>query len=96
MGKTFEKQAKTIENQRSEISVINGSGKQIFKCNEVAKSDFNIYRSGVPHGKQKEIFNKLVNERALQFVDIKDKIDPNNLVYKFSGNENKPKDFGNC
>ena len=35
------------------------------------------------HEKQKEIFDKLVNERALQFADIKYKIDPNKLVYQF-------------
>ena len=45
--------------------------------------------------KQKEIFNRLVSERALKFTEIKDKIDLNNLVFKFSGSENKSKDFGN-
>ena len=45
--------------------------------------------------KQKEIFNRLVKERALEFSDIKDKIDPNNLVYIFKTGENEPKDFGN-
>ena len=28
-------------------------------------------------------------------ADIKDRIDPNDLVYNFKGNENKSKDFGN-
>ena len=45
------------------------------------------------HEKQKEIFNRLVKERALEFCDIKDKFDLNNLVHKFSGNENKSKDL---
>ena len=47
------------------------------------------------HEKQMKIFNKLVNERALQVANIKDKliliIDP----YKFSVSGNNPKDFGN-
>ena len=52
MGKAFEKQTKTIEHQgKNQISVIKESGKQITESNEVAKNDFNIYRSGVPHGK---------------------------------------------
>ena len=42
-----------------------------------------------------EIFNRLVKERALQFGDIKDNIDPNNLVYRFKTSGNEPKDFGN-
>ena len=47
------------------------------------------------HEKQKEIVNELVKERALEFSDIKDKIDPNNRVYTFKTNRNEPKDFRN-
>ena len=47
------------------------------------------------HAKQKEIFNRLVKDRALEFSDIKDKVDPNNLVYTFKTGGNEPKDFGN-
>ena len=83
-GKTFEKQTKTIEDQgKNRISAIKESGKQIIEFNEVAKNYFNIDRSGVAHNKQKEIFNELVKERALEFPSIKDKIDPNNLAYTF-------------
>ena len=49
----------------------------------------------MPHEKQKEIFNRLVKESALEFSDIKDKIDPNNLVDTFKTDENEPKDFRN-
>ena len=49
----------------------------------------------MPHEKQKEIFNRLVKERALQFSDTKDKIDPNGLVYTFKTDGNETKDFGN-
>ena len=89
METTFEKQTKTIEDQaKCQISAIKYSGEQIIESNEVAKNDFDIDRSGVSHEKQREIFNRPVNERALLFSDIKDKIDTDNLVHKFNGKEN--------
>ena len=39
------------------------------------------------HEKKKEILNRLVKERALEFDDIKYMIDTNNLVYKYSDNK---------
>ena len=91
--KNRQKQLKIRE--KNQISAIKKSRKQIIESNEVAKNDFNIDRSGVSHEKQKEIFNRLVKERALEFSDIKDKIAPNNLVYTFKTGENEPKDSGN-
>ena len=83
LGKAFVKQTKTIKDQgKNQISAIKEHGKQIIESNEVAKNDFNIDRSNVAHGKQKEIFNRLVKERTLEFDDTKDKIDTNNLVYR--------------
>ena len=38
------------------------------------------------------IFNKLLNKRASEFVDMKDKTDPNKLIYNF---KNEGKDFRN-
>ena len=49
----------------------------------------------MPNEKQKEIFNKLVEERTHEFADIKDKVDLNKLVYKFKTGANEPKDFRN-
>ena len=93
LGKAFEKESKTTEDQeKNQISTIKESGEQIIESNKVTKNDFNIDRSGVSHEK-KEIFNRFVKERALEISNTKDKIDHNNLVYKFSGGENKPKDF---
>ena len=46
--------------------------------------------------KQIEIFDRLVKERVLEFANIKDKIDPNNLVYILKHGENESKGFGNC
>ena len=81
LRKAFEKQRKAIEDQReNQISAIKESGKQIIESNEVAKNDFSIDRGGVPHEKQKEIFNRLVKNVAFKFSDIKDRVDVNNLV----------------
>ena len=96
LGKAFEKQTKTIEDQgKKQIRAIKESRKQITESNDVAKNAFNIDRSGVSHEKQKEIFNGLVKEKALELSDIKDKIDPKNLIYVFKTSENDSKDFGN-
>ena len=54
-----------------------------------------ILGSGVPHEKQKGIFNILVKERSFEFDNTKHKIDINNWVYKFSSSENRPIDFKN-
>ena len=54
-----------------------------------------ILGSGMPHEKQKGIFNILVKERSFEFDNTKHKIDINNWVYKFSGSENRPIDFKN-
>ena len=45
--------------------------------------------------RQKEIFNRFVEERAHEFADIKDKSDLNKLVHKFRTSLNEPKDFRN-
>ena len=96
LGKVFGKQTKTIEDKgKNQISAIKESGKQIIESNEVAKNDFNIDKSGVLHEKQKEIFNRLVKERALEFDDINYMIDTNKLVNRFKTNGNELKDFGN-
>ena len=94
VGKAFEKQAETAEDkEKNQISTIKESGKQITESNEVGKNDFNIDGGDVLHEQQKEISNRLAKESALEFDDRKSNIYTNNLVYKFSGSENKPIDF---
>ena len=52
LGKAFEKQTKTIEDEgKNQINAIKEGGKQIIESNEVAKNDFNIDRSDVRHEK---------------------------------------------
>ena len=94
MGKTFEKQAKTIEDQgKKQISVIKKIGKEITEPRELAKNDVNIDRNGIPSKKQKETFNELAKERARGLSNIKDKIVLNNLVYGYSTAKNRQKRF---
>ena len=81
--------------EKNQISAIKEHGKQILESNEVAKNDFNIDRSDVSNEKQKEIFNKLAEEKGHEFPDIKDKIDLNKLIYRFKTSANEPKDFRN-
>ena len=90
------RKTRTIEDQgKNQISAIEQNGKQITESNEIAKNGFNIERSGMLFDKQKEISNDLVRERSLELFDIKDKIDPNNLVYVYSTDKDNRKDFGN-
>ena len=61
MGKAFEKQTKTIENQgKNQTSTIKEHGKQRIESYMVGKNDFNIERSDALDEKQKEIFDRLV------------------------------------
>ena len=45
--------------------------------------------------KTKRNINKLLNKRASEFVDIKDKIDLNKLIYNFKTEGKIPKEFRN-
>ena len=78
----IKKKVKPVQSKRVE--------KQIFESKEVIKNAFNIDRSGVSL-----LFNRLVKEQPLEFSNIKDKIDPKNLVYIFKTGQNESKDFGN-
>ena len=63
MGKAFEKQTETIEDEgKNQISAKKESGKQIIQTNEISKNDFNTDRSIVSLYK-KNIFYELVRER---------------------------------
>ena len=83
-----------IEGQRKkQIKAIEEHGKQLVKSNAIISgNDFNIDRDNVSLEKQKEVFNELLKERASELNVMDDKINPNNLVYKFK-NENSLEDF---
>ena len=49
LGKAFEKQTKTIENQEEkQIKVLEKHEKQLVKSNELIKKDFNINMDSIP------------------------------------------------
>ena len=73
MGKAFEKQIKTIEEDQ-------GQDKTIKKC------DYDV--EDTPFiSKQKEIFNELVDKRLEKITDLdKKKVDSDDLIYRYKGN----------
>ena len=44
---------------------------------------------------KKKIFNKFVEEKSYEFQKLKEKISPNNLIYKYKTQGRVPKDFSN-
>ena len=81
LGKAFEKQTKTIEDQgEKQIKSIQNQGqvKTIKKyIYEDEESSFIL--------EQKEIFNKLADERLEQITELNRKINPYDLIYRYKG-----------
>ena len=95
LGKSFEKQTKTIEEQ-GKTKTIEDHEKQLVESNKLLKKDFNIDRNyHVYHLTNKKIFNRLVEEKSYEFNNLKEKINPNNLVYEFKTEGRIPKGFSN-
>ena len=81
LGKALEKQIKTIEDQgKKQIKAIEDHGKQLVESKEIFKKDFNIDRDSVSTWRTKKMFNELVEEKSYEFQDLKEKINPNNLI----------------
>ena len=84
LGKAFEKQIKTIEDQgEKQIKALEEHGKQLVKHNN--EKVFNA-------SKQKEIFEETANKRMEEIQHLSKQIDFNNLTYRYKGN-NDPKLF---
>ena len=82
MGKAFEKQIKTLEDQgQKQIKAIQDQGqiKTIKKYAYDAKDTPLI-------SKQKEIFNELVDERLEKITDLDKKVNSDDLIYRYKGN----------
>ena len=43
----------------------------------------------------KKKFKKLVEEKSYEFQNLKEKVNPNNLIYKYKTEGRSPKDFSN-
>ena len=80
LGKAFEKQIKTIEDQgEKQIKAVQGKIKTIKKYAYNNKEDSPLI------SKQKEIFNKLADERLEKITKLDKKVNPDNLIYKYKG-----------
>ena len=78
MGKAFEKQIKTIEDQgEKQIKAIQDQGQvktiKIYGC-DVEDTSF--------ISKEKEVFNKLVEKRLEKITDLDKKVISNDLIYR--------------
>ena len=76
---------KTIENQfKKQMKPMENHGKQLFQLNKFIKNDFNIKRETIPLKQQKKIFNKFVEESLSHFLNLKKRINPDNLIYVYN------------
>ena len=82
LGKTLERQIKTIE----------GQGEKQMKAIQNQKQDKMIKKytydlEDTPFiSKQKEIFNKLIDERYEKINDLDEKVNSDDLIYRYKGN----------
>ena len=82
LGKAFEKQVKTIENQgEKQKKPLEDHGQQLVEYNELIKKDFNIDRDSMSYVERKKVFNKVIRERSSEFYNLEKKINCN-LIYK--------------
>ena len=93
LGKAFEKQAKTIEEQgRKQIDAITNQNEKLSALtnkNDNRDDHRDIY---------KEVFDKIVKEKFDGIRELTDEIDHNYLTYYFKGDTAKKRsdDFNNC
>ena len=85
LGKAFEKQTKTIEEQKIEgkkqIKATENHGKQLAESNELIKQDFNIDREYTTWW-TKKYWIDLTKKDLMNFQNLKERNNPNNLIYK--------------
>ena len=63
------------------------------ESSELDKKDFNISKNGILLEKQKKLFNELAEEKSFEFQNLIEKINPNNLIYRYKTEVISPKDF---
>ena len=82
LGKAFEKQIKTTEDQgEKQIKAIQDQG----QLKTIKKYDYDA--EDTPFiSKQKEIFNELVDERLEKITDLDKKVNSDDLIYRYKGN----------
>ena len=82
LGKSFEKQIKSIEDQgEKQIKAIQDQR----QVKTIKKYDYDD--EDTPFiSKQKEIFNELVDERLEKITDLDKKVNSDDLIYRYKGN----------
>ena len=78
LGKAFEKQIKTIEDQKEKQIKAIQNQREIKTIKKYAYND----KDSPLISKQKEIFNKLVDERLEETTKLNEKVTPEVLLYK--------------
>ena len=82
LGKAFEKQIKTIQDQREkQIKAIQNQG----SIKTIKKYGFDDEDS-LLISKQKEISNELVDERIKEITELNEKVNYDDLIYRYKGN----------
>ena len=82
LGRAFEKQIKTIEDQgEKQIKAIQDQG----RIKTIKKYTYDDEDAPLI-SKQKEIFNKLVDERLEKITDLDKKVNSDDLIYRYKGN----------
>ena len=85
LGKAFEKQIKTIKDQgEKKVDALN-TLKPDNKNLTIKKYSYDDYDT-LLISKQKEIFNKLVDERLEKIIDLDERVNSDNLIYRYKGN----------
>ena len=94
MGKAFDKQMKTIEDQgKKQIKAIQDKE----KVKTIKKYSYDS--EDTPFiSKQKEIFNELVDERLEKITDLDERVNSDDLIYRYKGNtaDSKFDEFDNA
>ena len=87
LGKAFEKQIKTIEDQgEKQIKAIQDQG----QVKTIKKYIYDNEDTPLI-SKQKEIFNELVDERLEEITDLDKKVNSDGLIYRYKGNTSNVK-----
>ena len=82
--KHLKKKIKTIEDKgEKQMKQLKYHRKQFVESNGIIKNGFDIDKDGVPLEQQNKIFIELVEEKSYKFQNLKENINPNNLIYKY-------------
>ena len=83
LGKTFDKQIKAIEDQgKKQADALNS----LKSNNKITIKKYTCDPNDTPFiSKQKEIFNKLADEKLEKITDLDEKVNHDHLIYRYKG-----------